>query len=106
MNSEHHAAIQAFMDRVAKRNPNEPEFLQAVEEVAEAIVPFMEDNPKYKDANILERIVEPERVIMFRVPWTDDAGNVHTNRGFRIEFNSAIGPVSYTHLTLPTNREV
>ena len=75
-----------------ERNPNEPEFLQAVEEVAEAIVPFMEDNPKYKDANILERIVEPERVIMFRVPWTDDAGNVHTNRGFRIEFNSAIGP--------------
>jgi len=66
--------------------------LQAVEEVAEAIVPFMEDNPKYKDANILERSVEPERVIMFRVPWTDDAGNVHTNRGFRIEFNSAIGP--------------
>ncbi|MEC8113318.1 MAG: NADP-specific glutamate dehydrogenase [Bacteroidota bacterium] len=92
MKSEHHAAIQAFMDRVAERNPNEPEFLQAVEEVAEAIVPFMEDNPKYKDANILERIVEPERVIMFRVPWTDDAGNVHTNRGFRIEFNSAIGP--------------
>jgi glutamate dehydrogenase (NADP+) len=92
MNSEHHAAIQAFMDRVAERNPNEPEFLQAVEEVAEAIVPFMEDNPKYKDANILERIVEPERVIMFRVPWTDDAGNVHINRGFRIEFNSAIGP--------------
>jgi len=92
MNSEHHAAIQAFMDRVAERNPNEPEFLQAVEEVAEAIVPFMEDNPKYKDANILERIVEPERVIMFRVSWTDDAGNVHTNRGFRIEFNSAIGP--------------
>ena len=80
------------MDRVAERNPNEPEFLQAVEEVAEAIVPFMEDNPKYKDANILERIVEPERVIMFRVSWTDDAGNVHTNRGFRIEFNSAIGP--------------
>ena len=80
------------MDRVAERNPNEPEFLQAVEEVAEAIVPFMEDNPKYKDSNILERIVEPERVIMFRVPWTDDAGNVQTNRGFRIEFNSAIGP--------------
>jgi len=92
MNSEHQAAIQEFMDRVAERNPNEPEFLQAVEEVAEAIIPFMEDNPKYKDANILERIVEPERVIMFRVPWTDDAGNVHTNRGFRIEFNSAIGP--------------
>jgi glutamate dehydrogenase (NADP+) len=92
MNSEHHAAIQAFMDRVAERNPNEPEFLQAVEEVAEAIIPFMEKHPKYKNANILERIVEPERVIMFRVPWTDDAGEVHVNRGFRIEFNSAIGP--------------
>ena len=92
MNSEHHAAIQAFMDRVAERNPNEPEFLQAVEEVAEAIIPFMEEHPEYKHANILERIVEPERVIMFRVPWTDDAGEVHVNRGFRIEFNSAIGP--------------
>ena len=92
MNSEHHAAIQAFMDRVAERNPNEPEFLQAVEEVAEAIIPFMEEHLKYKHANILERIVEPERVIMFRVPWTDDAGEVHVNRGFRIEFNSAIGP--------------
>ena len=92
MNSEHHAAIQAFMDRVAERNPNEPEFLQAVEEVAEAIIPFMEEHPKYKHANILERIVEPERVIMFKVPWTDDAGEVHVNRGFRIEFNSAIGP--------------
>jgi glutamate dehydrogenase (NADP+) len=92
MNSDHSAAIQAFMDRVAASNPNEPEFLQAVEEVAEAIVPFMEANPKYKDAKVLERIVEPERVIMFRVPWTDDAGNVQVNRGYRIEFNSAIGP--------------
>ena len=92
MNSDHSAAIQAFMDRVAASNPNEPEFLQAVEEVAEAIVPFMEANPKYKTAKVLERIVEPERVIMFRVPWTDDAGNVQVNRGYRIEFNSAIGP--------------
>jgi glutamate dehydrogenase (NADP+) len=63
-----------------------------VEEVAEAIVPFMEANPRYKDAKVLERIVEPERVIMFRVPWTDDAGKVQVNRGYRIEFNSAIGP--------------
>jgi glutamate dehydrogenase (NADP+) len=92
MNSDHSAAIKAFMDRVAQSNPNEPEFLQAVEEVAEAIVPFMEANPKYKTAKVLERIVEPERVIMFRVPWTDDAGNVQVNRGYRIEFNSAIGP--------------
>ena len=92
MNTDHHNAIKAFMDRVAERNPNEPEFLQAVEEVAETIVPFMEAHPKYKDARILERIVEPERVLMFRVPWTDDAGQVHVNRGFRVEFNSAIGP--------------
>ena len=92
MNTDHHNAIKAFMDRVAERNPNEPEFLQAVEEVAETIVPFMEAHPKYKDARILERIVEPERVLMFRVPWTDDAGQVQVNRGFRVEFNSAIGP--------------
>ena len=92
MNTDHHNAIKAFMDQVAERNPNEPEFLQAVEEVAETIVPFMEAHPKYKDARILERIVEPERVLMFRVPWTDDAGQVHVNRGFRVEFNSAIGP--------------
>ena len=92
MNTDHHNAIKAFMDQVAERNPNEPEFLQAVEEVAETIVPFMEAHHKYKDARILERIVEPERVLMFRVPWTDDAGQVHVNRGFRVEFNSAIGP--------------
>ena len=92
MNSEHRAAIQAFMELVALRNPNEPEFLQAVEEVAETIVPFMEAHPKYKTARVLERIVEPERVLMFRVPWTDDAGQVHVNRGYRVEFNSAIGP--------------
>ena len=92
MNTDHHNAIKAFMDHVAERNPNEPEFLQAVEEVAETIVPFMEAHPKYKDARILERIVEPERVLVFRVPWTDDAGQVHVNRGLRVEFNSAIGP--------------
>lgn len=92
MNSEHRAAIQAFMELVAQRNPNEPEYLQAVEEVAETIVPFMEAHPKYKTARVLERIVEPERVLMFRVPWTDDAGQIHVNRGYRVEFNSAIGP--------------
>ena len=92
MNSHTNAAVKAFMDRVAERNPNEPEFLQAVEEVAEAIVPFMEAHPKYKNAKILERIVEPERVLMFRVPWTGDDGQVHVNRGYRVEFNSAIGP--------------
>jgi len=86
------AAVKAFMEQVIERNPHEPEFIQAVEEVAEAIIPFMEDHPKYKKHNILSRMVEPERVITFRVPWTDDAGNIHVNRGFRIEMNSAIGP--------------
>jgi len=86
------AALKEFMGKVSSRNPNEPEFLQAVEEVAETIIPFIEKNPKYKKAKILERIVEPERQLMFRVSWMDDAGNVHINRGYRVEFNSAIGP--------------
>lgn len=86
------ALVDAFMESVKARNGHEPEFLQAVEEVAESVIPFMEENPKYKQTKILERIVEPERVIMFRVPWTDDNGNVHVNRGYRVEFNSAIGP--------------
>ncbi len=90
--TSHHANIEAFMARVKASNPNEPEFLQAVEEVAEAIIPFLEKNPKYKEAKILERIVEPERTIIFRVPWMDDAGKVQVNRGYRVEFNSAIGP--------------
>ena len=86
------AQIDAFMEKVGAKNPNEPEFLQAVHEVAESVIPFIEEHPKYKDANILERIVEPERVIMFRVPWMNDNGDVQVNRGFRVEFNSAIGP--------------
>ncbi|MFT6183255.1 MAG: glutamate dehydrogenase (NADP+) [Flavobacteriales bacterium] len=80
------------MDRVKARNNHEPEFLQAVEEVAETVIPFMEENPKYKNKMLLERIVEPERTIMFRVPWTDKDGNIQVNRGYRVEFNSAIGP--------------
>lgn len=84
--------IDSFMDMVKARNGNEPEFLQAVHEVAETVIPFIEKNKKYKIAKILERIVEPERTIMFRVPWTDDKGEVYVNRGYRIEFNSAIGP--------------
>ncbi len=86
------ATIKAFMDTVRAKNPNEPEFLQAVEEVAETVIPFIADKPQYQDAKILERITEPERVIMFRVPWLDDNGDVQVNRGFRIEMNSAIGP--------------
>jgi glutamate dehydrogenase (NADP+) len=84
--------IESFMESVKQRNGHEPEFLQAVHEVAEAVIPFMEEHPKFKDAKILERMVEPERVIMFRVPWTADNGDIHVNRGFRIEMNSAIGP--------------
>lgn len=84
--------IDAFMDTVKAKNGHEPEFLQAVHEVAEAIIPFTETHPKYKNAKILERIIEPERTIIFRVPWLDDQGNVQVNRGYRVEFNSAIGP--------------
>ncbi len=92
MSANHTSQINAFMDKVKAKNGHEPEFLQAVHEVAEAIIPFVENNPKYQDTKILERIVEPERVIMFRVPWMDDKGNAHVNRGYRVEFNSAIGP--------------
>lgn len=84
--------IDAFMTQVMSKDAHEPEFIQAVQEVAEAIIPFMGENPKYQSAKLLERMVEPERVIMFRIPWLDDAGVTQVNRGFRVEFNSAIGP--------------
>ena len=77
---------------VEKRNPGEKEFLQAVKEVLESLEPVVEANPKYEELGIIDRIVEPERQIIFRVPWVDDKGEVHVNRGFRIQFNSAIGP--------------
>ena len=92
MSSKYQSAIDAFMDRVKAKNGGEPEFIQAVQEVAEAVIPVIEENPKYKAAKILDRIVEPERTIIFRVPWLDDNGNVQVNRGYRVEFNSAIGP--------------
>ncbi len=92
MSSKYQGAIDAFMDRVKAKNGHEPEFLQAVHEVAEAVIPLIEETPKYKNAMILDRIVEPERTIIFRVPWLDDNGNVQVNRGYRVEFNSAIGP--------------
>ncbi|MCB0402056.1 MAG: NADP-specific glutamate dehydrogenase [Flavobacteriales bacterium] len=85
-------AVQDFMAKMKEKHSHEPEFLQAVEEVAEAVIPVIEANPKYKKAKILERMVEPERVIMFRVPWLDDNGDVQINKGYRVEFNSAIGP--------------
>ena len=84
--------VADLMAQVKAKNPAEPEFHQAVEEVARSLSLVMERNPEYRKAKILERIIEPERVIMFRVPWMDDSGNVHVNRGFRIEMNSAIGP--------------
>jgi glutamate dehydrogenase (NADP+) len=86
------AQIDAFMEQVKAKNAHEPEFLQAVHEVVETVIPFVEENPKYKKHKILERIVEPERIISFRVPWVDDKGEVQVNRGYRIQFNSAIGP--------------
>ncbi|MBL6660190.1 MAG: NADP-specific glutamate dehydrogenase [Crocinitomicaceae bacterium] len=92
MSTNYHSEIEAFMNRVSLKNAHEPEFLQAVQEVAEAVIPFIEQNPKYKTTRILDRIVEPERTIMFRVPWLDDNGDVQVNRGYRVEFNSAIGP--------------
>ncbi len=86
------ALVQEVLDIVRKRNPNEPEFLQAVTEVLESIRPVVERYKKYRDGKILERIVEPERMIQFRVPWIDDKGQIQVNRGFRIQMNSAIGP--------------
>lgn len=87
-----HEQVQNFMNEVTAQNPHEPEFIQAVQEVAETVIPFIADHPKYAKEQILKRMVEPERVIMFRVPWTDDQEDVHVNRGYRVEFNSAIGP--------------
>ena len=84
--------IKDFLDKVSARNQNEPEFMQAVHEVAETVIPFIKENKKYQNKMLLERMVEPERVIMFRVPWLDDKGDIQVNRGFRIQMNSAIGP--------------
>lgn len=84
--------LNEFMTKVIAKNPGESEYHQAVKEVAESLLPFIEENPKYKHAKILERIAEPERAIIFRIPWIDDAGNIQVNRGFRIQMSSAIGP--------------
>jgi len=84
--------VNDFMAKVIAKNPGELEFHQAVHEVVESLIPFIEENPQYREAKILERMIEPERVIMFRVPWLDDKGGIQINRGYRIEMNSAIGP--------------
>ena len=81
-----------FMQLMKKRNPDQPEFLQAVSEVAQAIIPYIEEHPQYKKANIMERLTEAERIIIFRVPWVDDAGNFRVNWGYRVQMNNAIGP--------------
>jgi len=86
------AKVKEFMEKVIEKNPGESEFHQAVEEVVRSLMPFLGKNPKYQKARILERMVEPERVIIFRVPWIDDKGEIQVNRGFRIEMNSALGP--------------
>src|SRR6187397_746860 len=84
--------VSALMADVKAKNPSEPEFHQAVQEVAESLALVLDQHPEYRKAKILERLIEPERVIMFRVPWQDDDGEVHVNRGIRVEMNSAIGP--------------
>jgi glutamate dehydrogenase (NADP+) len=84
--------VEKFMEKVIEKNQGEKEFHQAVQEVIESLMPFVKKNPKYQKNKIFERMVEPERVIMFRVPWVDDKGEIQVNRGYRVEFNSAIGP--------------
>ena len=84
--------VEEFMKKVIEKNPAQPEFHQAVREVVASVLPFIEENPKYEEGKILERMVEPERVIMFRVAWLDDKGEIQINRGYRIQMSSAIGP--------------
>jgi len=90
--SKHQAEIDAFISSISINQSHEAEFLQAIKEVATAVIPYLSDKPKYKGAKILERMVIPERVIVFSVPWLDDKGNIQINKGFRVEFNSAVGP--------------
>src|SRR3972149_6539838 len=84
--------VKSIISEVKAKNPSEPEFHQAVEEIVESLELVLERHPEYRSSRILERMVEPERIIIFRVPWMDDQGEIHINRGFRIEMNSAIGP--------------
>ena len=84
--------VESVIELVKEKNPNEPEFIQAVTEVLTSLEPVIEAHPEYEKASLLERLGEPERVIMFRVPWVDDAGNVQVNRGYRVQYNSCIGP--------------
>ncbi len=85
-------SAEKFMQLVEKRNPAQAEFYQAVEEVMKSVIPFVEEHPEYQKANILERMIEAERILIFRVPWVDDKGNYRVNRGYRVQMNNAIGP--------------
>ena len=85
-------SLDRFIEGVRKRNPGEPEFHQAVYEVAASIIPFIQGKPIYQEMQILERMAEPDRVIIFRVCWEDDKGNIRVNRGYRVQFNNSIGP--------------
>ncbi len=96
--------VDNVIEQVKAKNAEQPEFIQAVTEVLTSLEPVIEANPQYEAAGILERIVEPERQIMFRVPWVDDNGKVQVNRGYRVQFNSAIGPYK-GGLRLPSVRE-
>ena len=92
MNADHKSRLEQFMEGLQRRNPGEPEFHQAVYEVATSVIPFIADKPEYEDAQILERLTEPDRIIIFRVGWEDDEGNIRANRGYRVQHNNAIGP--------------
>ena len=87
-----YTSVQQFLQHVSERNPGQPEFHQAVTEVMESLWPFIERHPRYAELGLLERLVEPERIIVFRVSWMDDHGQVQVNRGYRIQHNMAIGP--------------
>ena len=93
--------VSQTLEQLKKKNPGEPEFIQAATEVLTSLEPVIEANPKYEAAGILERIVEPERQIMFRVAWVDDQGKTQVNRGYRVQFNSAIGPYKGGHHQVP-----
>ena len=84
--------VEKVINYVKTKNQNEPEFIQTVEEVLSSLSPVIDEHSEYEKVALLERIVEPERIVEFRVPWEDDAGNIHVNRGYRIQFNGAIGP--------------
>ena len=92
MNADARNELDLFMQGLIKRNSGEPEFHQAVREVVETLMPFVLEHTKYRDARILERMTEPDRVVIFRVSWEDDEGNVRVNRAWRVQFNNSIGP--------------